>query len=206
MRKFRTRFYALLITIFLWLFSFLCAAPTSYFSRITFRIRSSETCVSGTSQYSFFALWCGQVGSISDFLILELVGKKWREISMTRYASKFKILLILFYEELRLDSHAPIEESFDFQDIPECTERLCSPDFGNSRFWDFYYYLVRMGVSFLIPLVIMIFCNVGKQKFLSKLYYWYFMKGWFARLWWSWGRKVCEQEQERLSSGHEREE
>ncbi|CAG5098794.1 Oidioi.mRNA.OKI2018_I69.XSR.g15982.t1.cds [Oikopleura dioica] len=61
----------------------------------------------------------------------------------------------------KLDSTAPIEESFDFQDIPECTERSCSPDFGNSRFWDFYYYTVRMGVSFLIPLVIMIFCNVG---------------------------------------------
>jgi len=118
MRKFRTRFHALLITIFLWLFSFLCAAPTSYFSRITFRIRSSETCVS----------------------------------EMKRN----------FNDSIReLDSHAPIEESFDFQDIPECTERLCSPDFGKSRFWDFYYYLVRMGVSFLIPLVIMIFCNVG---------------------------------------------
>lgn len=38
--------------------------------------------------------WCGQVGSISDFIILELVGKKWRGISMTRYASKFILLLI----------------------------------------------------------------------------------------------------------------
>lgn len=44
---------------------------------------------------------------------------------------------------------------------PAISGRICAPNFENNKNWMIYHTVVRFGLSFLIPLLIMIGCNVG---------------------------------------------
>ena len=65
-----------------------------------------------------------------------------------------------FNTSIQSGSNSDSSEIFQF-DLPQIGNRKCSPNFGESRNWKIYHIVVRSGLSFLLPFMIMGFCNVG---------------------------------------------
>ena len=65
-----------------------------------------------------------------------------------------------FNASIQSGSNSDPSEIFQF-DLPQIGNRKCSPYFGDSKNWKIYHIVVRSGLSFLLPFMIMGFCNVG---------------------------------------------